>query len=79
MYFTDREFSDDDTLEDVTLYMFLLSPHMKSWIEGRGYIGSNTFFENVRLVREIDRNLVYFPIILGSPIGEYGDNEFETS
>ena len=77
IYFTDREFGENDTLDDVTLYMFLLSPNMETW-EGEWYdTFSNTFFESVGFVREINRNLVYFPIIFGSPIGQYGDNVYE--
>jgi len=78
IYFTDREFSNDETLDDVTLYMFLRSPNVRTWEAVRGGdVTSNIFFESVRFVNDINRTLVYSPPVLGSPISAYGNAIFE--
>jgi len=77
IYFTDGSFSENDTLEDVTLYMFLFSPNVETWEENFQDGASNTFFESVKFAKNINRNLVHSPPILGSPISQYGNAVYE--
>jgi len=59
IYFTDRELSESDTLEDVTLYMFSLWPNTETW-EGRSSDDvSNSFFESIRRIDLIRRDGSY--------------------
>jgi len=78
IYFTDREFDDSDPLEDVTLYMFLAWPNIETWeVWYHDAVSSNTFFESIKFVRNINRSLVYAPPIFGSPIGGHGNTIYE--
>jgi len=54
IYFTNREFEDGDTLEDVTLYMFLSSVNVETWQKVTNDTRTNTFFNSINWVRQIN-------------------------